>query len=1433
LPIGSIFNNVIYVSSFLWTDPEEKDVTMMTEKFICKLLLPKWKEDSEIIKNLNNQGYHDGDLYDDYYTLKTYNKILEWELAKEKVDEDLRKRAIMMLYQFAFYLSHISNGAPKKLSNYFEKYIITIEKSKNKNKKNEVEESKNKLPNIIKDEPEIQFYLKFNYREQRKIGFIHYLAFPVISAILNNASRYGDKLLISGCFLTNHIYKYHNSGFSWRNLENIPELLDINKSPETREFIEVIISFLKRSRLSTTINGLYQFKFPMRIAEEISIMSRLSEEVSALLNFTLDDSLSLKRHYTKLLEYYVALQNNTLKNVGGVVLSASQNDFHHAIIGIRQILGDLHALDEEYNEAIFEYQCCIDILLKDKDKDRDKNNNDSHYSTHILNTTRIMLKLGLMFEKRKTHNTAYLIYNEIIAYLVEFGYINKRELGLSYKQRIRNIKEIKDAWKGRRDDVVYKPNEWYYDNSNFEDKVQPEIEYKEGEKWKKWNKLHYEVKGEELIPQLHQQLSPEKNTLAIRLSVFEDIALVYQALLARLFVLEKQGLSGITKENIDILESDFLYLQRAVYYRGKYMIAADFFRKLADILYYKNGLIDLNSSDTLYMALYLWDGFPIDSFIYEFFLKNSNHDEIWEKFLNLEAKVGLSLILPKGKTNNQEDQIDEFSELFSELSNCLGELYPNESKKKIESIRNCTHRRRALLSGYESNIRGKKIYVKNKRTPCYACKYYTRSLRIMRYNMMQSNELMLSDRELLKKEVKLLKRLSKRLRLLKELEVQPKEQLLKWLGELLNEKLSKKLRGLSKERLLELLKEYSLKLSEELKKLINKQEEESKELRLKKKRVPSQELEELSRKLRELLKKLDELFEEQEPLEKLKELLKNLEELQLSVVTTLNEDISKAIFFISRLTTKEGFKTQKESDILTLASALDGMGNTLLSCSMANSEKKRENDRIKEKFMEGFIKLIRRNKDHEVDKFSIIAWPEKEDFSFMERSLLYFWAAASYFKYSANMKDAFFCYKKILHVFEAYLEVHEEGAELIKESLGYIRKHLIGNAIQNLYMQYENTNKVEISKLKWLFSKDSLDEKLPLNLLSLFPDLEEIIISYCRLELLCGKYDMVSKMYNSMPLSKYRIESTITERIVSLRFKADINMKILNQLLQLGENNTIIYKPDFSLQIYQNYYHYLERPLAETIGDCSVFFHPSYVPLKEDGERFKNLESKIELISFLMRDTMFSLSKIIEIISPNTTTTLFSESYMGDVYMQLFECNHIFDYIYEMFKSCEPNGNTTSLIKSIRNRLKNNEKINDKNKEDIVSQTEVYLTKIKDTEEIKRIVQENYSKYFLDSTKKYLDKSDLHNNQTSYLQEMALRKYKRAIEMHHESGAYQELIANMYYLEDNLSNNTFQFHFAIERYYNNCGILNERVKTLKSVCDASSLLDMESYIGEL
>lgn len=143
-------------------------------------------------------------------------------------------------------------------------------------------------------------------KEQRVIGFIHYISFPV-NQIITDANQFGDKLLVAASFLINHLYKYHSGGFSWRNIEQTPELLEVYKIPEFRGFINSILSYLMQTHIIQIPCGLFQFKFRKQISEEISLASKVSEEISAIFNFTLDESQAVKRHYLEMISKYQQL----------------------------------------------------------------------------------------------------------------------------------------------------------------------------------------------------------------------------------------------------------------------------------------------------------------------------------------------------------------------------------------------------------------------------------------------------------------------------------------------------------------------------------------------------------------------------------------------------------------------------------------------------------------------------------------------------------------------------------------------------------------------------------------------------------------------------------------------------------------------------------------------------------------------------------------------------------------------------------------------------------------------------------------------------------------------------------------------------------------------------------------------------------------------
>lgn len=469
--ISSIFTNILNIDSFLTSTRNTNNTSLMTEQFICKQILPDTIEN--IINKSENKSYYDKN---NIYSLKNYYNYQMQKKANKNVWRD-----VLFLYHFTNYLAYISNGSPKKMSIFFEKNVRTYQYLKENNKI----EDHVQTPKTINE-----YFLSFGYYTQQKINFIHYLTYPIMQTIINMSNIYGDKLLVSASFLISHIYKFHNNGFSWRNIEQTPELQEINKTPEIREFISSIIDYLNHTHLTIIPCGLYQYKFPMQITEEISYFSKISNEVSSLFNFSLDQLKRTKEHYINLLAYYKSQENN--ENIYNL------ESIHHA-------LGDIYLLEEDYSKAIWEYEICVNLVLSESEK---HNNNQS--LNNLLFMTRTMLKLGLAHEKRRTDNSAFVVYESLINYLKQ----NKKEA-----------------------------------------------------------KFHL---------------------------LFENYRIIHLAILAQLYVLEKLDTDGIQYRHIQNAIDNFHYLINTKdnsFNPFKLLdhedntciiVKADFYRKLGDILYYKN-----------------------------------------------------------------------------------------------------------------------------------------------------------------------------------------------------------------------------------------------------------------------------------------------------------------------------------------------------------------------------------------------------------------------------------------------------------------------------------------------------------------------------------------------------------------------------------------------------------------------------------------------------------------------------------------------------------------------------------------------------------------------------------------------------------------------------------------------------------------------------
>ncbi|MBQ3946805.1 MAG: hypothetical protein II670_14555, partial [Alphaproteobacteria bacterium] len=294
-----------------------------------------------------------------------------------------------------------------------------------------------------------------------------------------------------------------------------------------------------------------------------------------------------------------------------------------------------------------------------------------------------------------------------------------------------------------------------------------------------------------VISSFAKNLTPQKTKQANTLTLFEEIRYVYQAILAKLSILEKMGMSGITQTNIDVAEGEFIAIHKSVNLKEKFIISADFFRKLAEILYYKNSLTILSQNqDSLYASVYYGDydllaylddycmyGAPAGSNALEI----KRHVKFFFNWMNSESASQSDNSHPyfsyKEFRDNDEDNTGHAKSL-AKLFETLRDTYvvnldwlKNHNSPLLPLPQGDNHNRDNKIEKIKKDVTGfldyniKKVSTNeseffffgsldycdfhrhmmrndNLRPACYACKYYTRSLRILANNMFDKKDVL-------------------------------------------------------------------------------------------------------------------------------------------------------------------------------------------------------------------------------------------------------------------------------------------------------------------------------------------------------------------------------------------------------------------------------------------------------------------------------------------------------------------------------------------------------------------------------------------------------------------------------------------------------------------------------------------------------------------
>jgi len=400
-PISSIFTYVFNIESLLkekdfvdgMGSTNELSLSAGIELYLKALLFNLTREELVAGKELN--------LY------QMAGK--KFEFTDDEEGKEQRAKVYFVLQNFVTYLTYRTNGSPKKLIREIQEFIkVAVEPEAKLGRPAEpffspVQTIVAKQAGALDRKP--KRYLYFNYYNQYRIGFINYIYRPFLIRYGRSIKLYSDNLIISTSYLFDHLIKFHPFAFSMTYLEVVPEMLSSNKTPTLRSHIKKIIEYLGENHIREIEVGLFDYKFNSRFLNEITYLSKIFEQESAALNYTLDESYLVKLHVINKIKVlrFIYSKVPTDQQAGTQIFS---------IAHLNSTLGDLHFFDQQYNDAIVAYSDAIRPLSN--------RGMSSMNMQDFITLNRTRLKIGLCFEKMNSYEDALAQYSNTCMDAIRF-----------------------------------------------------------------------------------------------------------------------------------------------------------------------------------------------------------------------------------------------------------------------------------------------------------------------------------------------------------------------------------------------------------------------------------------------------------------------------------------------------------------------------------------------------------------------------------------------------------------------------------------------------------------------------------------------------------------------------------------------------------------------------------------------------------------------------------------------------------------------------------------------------------------------------------------------------------------------------------------------------------------------------------------------------
>lgn len=482
---------------------------------------------------------------------------------------------------------------------------------------------------------------------------------------------------------------------------------------------------------------------------------------------------------------------------------------------------------------------------------------------------------------------------------------------------------------------------------------------------------------------------------------------------------------------------------------------------------------------------------------------------------------------------------------------------------------------------------------------------------------------------------------------------------------------------------------------------------------------------------------------------------------------------------------------------MALANALVGLGNTFYGCAGASK------DNPTALFI--YMNELLLSSEKKCNKINY------DEINLFIRSLLYYMAAAKTYELLTDHKSAYNIYVQMLDAIHAYYRISRKMAPI--EAVNFCEE-ITKKAINCTYWHYDNINCAEIDTIKHELAKKHIDQ-IKLYYLSSYPEIEVAVYKYYSLCLwgdISVRDGVLRKVLNSRQMGQNKLVATLTQNIQNLYFKVLVNEEILSRIIPELYESLIDYSHSLadSINYITNYY---------LNTDIDPILHQLDWGIVNEVRNV--YDKRFCLLDYLLKDSLFCLNRITELIAPLYSITLYNNAFIGEVYEKSFNWNHLLICMREIFEYTETNEKDV-FFDNFKIRY-------------LISKKDVGNPLMKCGKLLSSLDSwKKYNKQEKERVKSLYDKVCPDNNNyltSTYLTGNAIDFFNRSMEMHSSGKSYQEMMTTLFFLEDDLHNDSNYLNYAGEMFLINNKYVEDKIKNLENYSlRECHLLDVDNYI---